>query len=167
MLDMLAEYWVYIAIGVGVIALAVYLLTGDNKQHIDIAQDNSTPNGPTLERGSRSLRPGLGGYPYKYVAPPRSTLQRDNLLVLKGVGPKIAARLDTFNFTRYEQIAAWREEDYVDIAEMLGEPVERIVQDKWVEQCRLLAAERFGEYEAEFGKINQEDFNRFKDDTDE
>jgi predicted flap endonuclease-1-like 5' DNA nuclease len=162
MLDMLLEYWVYIAIGVVVVGAATVYLMGESKQHIDIADKISTTPTPTLNPGPRSLRPGLAPYPYKYTAPQRSPLLRDNLLVIKGVGPKIAARLDTFNFTRYEQIAAWKEEDYVDIGEMLGEPAERFVQDRWVEQCRLLAAERFEEYEAEYGKINQEDYNRFK-----
>jgi predicted flap endonuclease-1-like 5' DNA nuclease len=166
MLDALLEYWVYIAVGVAVVALAIFLLTDDNKQHIDIADSGSTAASPTLDKGNRTLRPGLSPYPYKYTAPQRSPLPRDNLLVLKGVGPRIAARLDTFNFTRYEHIAVWKEEDYVDIADMLGEPVERIIEDRWVEQCRLLAAERFDEYEAEYGKINQEDYNRFKDDSD-
>jgi hypothetical protein len=166
MLDWLLEYWVYIAVGVAVIGLAIFLLGRESKQHIDIANSGRTSATPTLPPGNRTLRPGLGPYPYKYIAPQRSPLPRDNLLVIKGVGPRIAARLDTFNFTRYEHIAVWKEEDYVDIGVMLGEPVERIIEDRWVEQCRLLAAERFEEYEKEYGKINQEDYNRFKEDSD-
>jgi predicted flap endonuclease-1-like 5' DNA nuclease len=163
MLAALSEYWIYIAIAAGLIGLAVFLLTGDTKQHIDIT--DSTTNGarPTLEKGGMIQPRGPNPYPYKYKAPPRSPLPRDNLLVLKGVGPMIAARLDTFNFTRFEHIAVWKEEDYVDIAEMLGEPVERIIADRWVEQAKLLAAENFADYEAEYGKIDPEVFNRFKD----
>jgi predicted flap endonuclease-1-like 5' DNA nuclease len=147
---------------VAVIGLAIFLLTGDTKQHIDINEGTNGAGRPTLDKGSVISQRGPHPYPYKYKAPPRPTLPRDNLLVMKGVGPAIAARLDMFNFTRYDQIAAWKREDYVDIAEMLGEPVERIIEDRWVEQAKLLAAEKYAEYEAEYGKIDPEVMNRFK-----
>ncbi len=166
MLEALSAYWVYIVAGVVVVGLLIFLLGGDSKQHIDILDENPIAPSQTLGRGGSGAKPVASPYPYKYKAPPRSPLPRDNLLVLKGVGPHIAARLDTFNFTRYEHIAVWRREDYEDIAVMIGYPVERIVDDRWVEQCKLLAAERYEEYEAEYGKIDPEEFNRFKDDTD-
>lgn len=167
MLNVLTEYWVYIVSGIVVVGLLVFLLGGDSKQHIDILEDNPIAPRQTLGRGSgsgQSLKANYP-YPYKYKAPPRSPLPRDNMLVLKGVGPMVASRLDTFNFTRYEHVAVWKREDYEDIAVMLGQPVERIIEDRWVEQCILLAAGRYDEYEAEYGKIDQEAFNRFKTDT--
>jgi predicted flap endonuclease-1-like 5' DNA nuclease len=165
MLEALSAYWVYIGIGVVVIGLLFYFVGGDSKQHIDILEENPITPRQTLGRGNNSSPPLTPPpYPYKYKAPPRSPLPRDNMLVLKGVGPMVASRLDTFNFTRYEHIAIWKREDYEDIAVMLGQPVERIIEDRWVEQCILLAAERYEEYEAEYGKIDQEAFNRFKND---
>lgn len=167
MLETLSAYWVYIVAGIAAVGLLIFLLSGDSKQHIDINEDNPIAPRQTLARGGSSSQPiKPSPYPYKYKAPPRSPLPRDNLLVLKGVGPLTASRLDTFNFTRYEHIATWKREDYEDIAVMLGQPVERIIEDEWVEQCKLLAAERFEEYEAKYGKIDQEAYNRFKNDTD-
>jgi len=167
MLELMTEYWVYIVSAIVVVGLLVFLLGGDSKQHIDILEDNPIVARQTLSRGSGSAQSLKANYPYpyKYKAPPRSPLPRDNMLVLKGVGPMVASRLDTFNFTRYEHVAVWKREDYEDIAVMLGQPVERIIEDRWVEQCILLAAGRYEEYEAEYGKIDQEAFNRFKNDT--
>jgi predicted flap endonuclease-1-like 5' DNA nuclease len=161
MLEALAEYWIYIAVAVGIIAVVFFIVATRRKQHIDLT-DAATPR-QTLGKGGRQEPRGPHPFPYKYKAPPRPMLPRDNLLVLKGVGPNIAARLDTFNFTRFDQIAAWKKEDYVDIAEMLGEPVERIIADRWVEQAKLLAAGNYADYEAEYGKIDPEVLNRFKD----
>ncbi len=167
MMELLGEYWVYIVAVIAVVGLLVFLLGGDKGKHIDIIGDSQSAPLQTLERGSGSLQSLKDNYPYpyKYKPPPRSPLPRDNMLVLKGVGPMVASRLDTFNFTRYEHIAVWKREDYVDIADMLGQPVERIIEDRWVEQCILLAAGRYEDYEAEYGKIDQEAFNRFKNDT--
>lgn len=166
MLEAFSEYWVYIGSAVAVIALLIFLLGSSAKQHIDIDERDRDVLRPTLDRngGAPSKRPP-SPYPYRFRPPPRSPLPRDNMLVLKGVGPQIASRLDTFNFTRFEHIAVWREDQYEAIAEMLGEPVERIIEDRWVEQAKLLAAERYEEYEAIFGKINQADLNRFKEDS--
>lgn len=77
----------------------------------------------------------------------------DDLTRIKGVGPKLGAALKALGVTRYAQIAAWSEDDIRAIDAQLGSFAGRATRDRWVEQCRLLAAGDAGAYEAQFGKM--------------
>jgi len=77
----------------------------------------------------------------------------DDLGRIKGVGPKLVARLGELGVTRYDQIAAWTDADVARIDAQLGPFQGRIVRDAWVEQCRFLASGDVAGYEAKFGKL--------------
>lgn len=77
----------------------------------------------------------------------------DDLSRIKGVGPKLLAMLGTMGISRYDQIAAWNDEDVQRIDAELGNFRGRIVRDNWVEQCRYLAAGDVAGYEEKFGKL--------------
>jgi predicted flap endonuclease-1-like 5' DNA nuclease len=77
----------------------------------------------------------------------------DDLGRIKGVGPKLVRLLGELGVTRYDQIAAWSDEDVARIDAQLGPFQGRIVRDNWVEQCRYLAAGDVAGYEAKFGKL--------------
>ncbi|MDE8651177.1 hypothetical protein [Novosphingobium album (ex Liu et al. 2023)] len=77
----------------------------------------------------------------------------DDLLKLKGVGPKLVALLHGLGITSYAQIAAWSEADIDRIDAGMGAFTGRIRRDNWVEQARLLASGDTGAYEAKFGKL--------------
>jgi predicted flap endonuclease-1-like 5' DNA nuclease len=90
------------------------------------------------------------------VAPPAPVAMGedgDNLLKLKGVGPKIATLLKTEGITRYAQIAAWSDADIAAIDAKLGSFAGRPKRDNWVEQASLLAAGDRAGYEAKYGKL--------------
>jgi predicted flap endonuclease-1-like 5' DNA nuclease len=78
----------------------------------------------------------------------------DDLTQMKGVGPKLAAMLNDLGVHRFEQIAAWTDEDIIRVDGQLGRFRGRITRDHWVEQAALLNsndksafAEKFGQYE--------------------
>jgi predicted flap endonuclease-1-like 5' DNA nuclease len=77
----------------------------------------------------------------------------DDLLRLKGVGPKIAAILHEQGVTRFAQIAAWSDADIAAIDARLGNFSGRPKRDNWVDQARLLASGDTNAYEAKYGKL--------------
>lgn len=77
----------------------------------------------------------------------------DNLLLLKGVGDRFAAALNSIGVTRYRQIADWSPEEEAAADAQLGNFRGRIARDRLVEQAQLLADGRITEYEARFGKL--------------
>lgn len=77
----------------------------------------------------------------------------DDLLKLKGVGPKLVALLHSFGITSYAQIAAWSESDIDAMDAQMGAFAGRIRRDNWVEQAALLQSGDTGAYEAKFGKL--------------
>lgn len=77
----------------------------------------------------------------------------DDLTVLKGLGPKAAAQLNSLGITRYAQIAAWSDQDVAAADARMGAFKGRIVRDRWVEQARYLAAGDRAGFEATFGKL--------------
>lgn len=77
----------------------------------------------------------------------------DDLLLVKGIGPKVAALLAGEGVTRFEQIAAWGNADIAAIDDKLGTFRGRPTRDKWVEQAGYLARGDRAGFEAKFGKL--------------
>ena len=78
----------------------------------------------------------------------------DNLRLLKGVGPKLAALLTQLGITRFDQIASWTEADIATVDAHLGTFKGRIVRDNWVEQASYLARGDTAGFEAKFGRLD-------------
>ncbi|HWU01173.1 MAG TPA: hypothetical protein VN222_00420, partial [Novosphingobium sp.] len=72
---------------------------------------------------------------------------------IKGLGPKLKARLGELGITRFEQIAAWSEADIAGIDAQLGSFAGRATRDQWVAQAGFLASGDVAGYEAKFGKL--------------
>lgn len=64
----------------------------------------------------------------------------DDLTRIKGIGPRLAARLADLGIARFEQIAAWNPDHAAEISRTLGFPG-RVLRDRWVEQARDLCAD--------------------------
>lgn len=77
----------------------------------------------------------------------------DDLLRLKGVGPKLKVLLIDLGVTRYAQIAAWTDADIATIDAKLGNFKGRPVRDQWVDQAKYLAAGDIAGFEAKYGKV--------------
>ncbi len=79
--------------------------------------------------------------------------EADNLVMMKGVGPKIVSLLHAQGITRFAQIAAWTDADIDAIDVQMGNFRGRIRRDNWVDQARFLAAGDRAGYEAKYGKL--------------
>lgn len=86
-------------------------------------------------------------------APEAPSGDGDDLLLIKGVGPKLAALLRSLGVTRFAQIAGWSEADIDRIDAQLGTFKGRIRRDNWIEQAKLLATGDKAGFEAKFGKV--------------
>ncbi len=80
----------------------------------------------------------------------------DDLLQIKGVGPKLKDLLHSLGVTRFDQIAAWGAKEIDKVDDHLGSFKNRITRDSWVEQAGLLARGAIAEFEAKFGKLDSE-----------
>ncbi len=89
------------------------------------------------------------------IAPPVAAPQptSDDITRLKGLGPKVAARLAELNVTRIADLAALDDAQAADLDAQLGNFRGRMGRDKWIEQARLLDAGDIAGYEAQFGKL--------------
>ena len=77
----------------------------------------------------------------------------DNLRLLKGVGPKLAAQLNEFGITRFDQLAGLTETEVALLDKRMGAFEGRIARDRLVEQaCYLERGDKDG-FEAKFGKL--------------
>lgn len=72
---------------------------------------------------------------------------------LKGLGPKVAARLGELGITTVGQIAALNEDGATALDARLGAFSGRMHRDRWVEQARFLAAGDRAGFEAVFGRL--------------
>lgn len=71
-------------------------------------------------------------------APPPAPPVRDDVLLIRGIGPKIAAILATHGVTSLRQIATFTEADIARIGPLLPVYPNRIADDNWVDQARDL-----------------------------
>ncbi|HEX8553239.1 MAG TPA: hypothetical protein VF695_00900 [Sphingomonas sp.] len=75
------------------------------------------------------------------------------LTQLKGLGPKVAARLNELGIGSVAQMAALDDGTAADVDDQLGTFAGRLTRDRWVEQARFLAAGDRAGFEARFGKL--------------
>ncbi len=72
---------------------------------------------------------------------------------LKGLGPKVAARLAELGFTTVGQIAALTDAQAEALDAELGAFRGRMSRDRWIEQARFLSAGDRAGFEAAFGRL--------------
>ena len=84
--------------------------------------------------------PGAGGPP-------------DDLQMLKGVGPKLVAKLHENGLTRFEQIARLSTNEVAILEDKLGPFKGRLTRDRVVEQAAYLARGDRDGFEAKFGSL--------------
>jgi NADH-quinone oxidoreductase subunit E len=72
----------------------------------------------------------------------------DNLKLIKGVGPKLEALLNSMGFYHYDQIAAWSEAELAWVDQNLEGFKGRASRDNWVAQAQQLASGAETEFSA-------------------
>jgi predicted flap endonuclease-1-like 5' DNA nuclease len=73
--------------------------------------------------------------------------------MLKGLGPKLEARLATLGITTVGQLASLSPAEAASLDAQLGPFTGRMARDRWLEQARLLAAGDRAGFEAAFGRL--------------
>jgi predicted flap endonuclease-1-like 5' DNA nuclease len=77
----------------------------------------------------------------------------DDLMAIKGIGPKLAARLSELGVFHYRQIAGWTPAQLAQVDALLGQFQGRPERDQWQSQAALLAAGDIKAYERAHGKL--------------
>lgn len=77
----------------------------------------------------------------------------DNLDIMKGVGPKLVARLHDNGITRFDQIARLSDNEVAILDEKMGPFKGRLRRDRIVEQASFLVRGDKDGFEAQFGKL--------------
>ena len=77
----------------------------------------------------------------------------DDLVKLKGIGPKLAAMLNSQGLTRFDQIAKLSPSQVEDLDEALGAFRGRLTRDHVVAQADYLARGDVDGFEQRFGKL--------------
>ena len=80
----------------------------------------------------------------------------DDIALLKGVGPKLVALLQSMGVTSLEQIATWSAADVTEIDSKLGAFAGRLKRDNWVDQAKLLSAGDIAGFEKKYGSLGSD-----------
>jgi predicted flap endonuclease-1-like 5' DNA nuclease len=162
-MDFMIQYWPYIVVALA-IAIILGLLAFRPRQRVRLT--DSAPLRPHMVNVPREGR-GLAGEAAAatsdvagelFGAPVRRELDgqksaADDLLLLKGVGPKFGEALLALGFNRFEQLAGLTPAEIERLDAQVGAFRGRIVRDRIVEQAEYLARGDIDGYEQRFGKL--------------
>lgn len=165
MSEFLASYGLWLLVALLIVVVVAWLLLGRKKA------DTPEPIQPPAPAPKASVPPAQPAPTPKPVPAPQPVATpapvaapapepvasaapaADDLLLLKGVGPKLNAVLKEQGVTSFAQIAAWTDADIATIDPKLGTFQGRPVRDHWVDQAKYLAAGDIPGFEAKYGKI--------------
>lgn len=95
--------------------------------------------------------PAAADIPSPYLPGPNG--EADDLTRIKGIGPKLSARLAELGVFHFAQIAGWTPEQLALVDSELGTFQGRPERDQWQSQAALLAAGDIKAYERVHGKM--------------
>lgn len=156
----LTEYWWLVALAAAVAIIPAFLLLRP-RQNVRLSDEGSIrPHmaAPPAKRGLAGEAAAAAGEVAGAIAdaPARgkgTSGSGDDLLLLKGVGPKLAQTLRGFGFDRFEQIATLSPNEIERLDHELGSFRGRLTRDRIVEQAEYLARRDFDGFEQRFGKL--------------
>ncbi len=165
LMDILAQYWWLVLIGLAV-AVALALLFLRPRQNVRLT--DSTPLRPHMAAApTQRERRGLAGEAAAAASDVAGAIvgapvhrkagghddPADDLLLLKGIGPKLADTLHSLGFNRFDQIASLSPNEVERLDEQLGAFRGRLARDRIVEQADYLARHDTDGFEQKFGKL--------------
>ena len=160
-MDRLYEYWWLILLLVVVIPLLVLLLRPRQRVKLtDSAPVRPHMAKPAEGRGIASEAAAAASDVTGEIvgAPVHRKLggsgePADDLLLLKGIGPKLADTLHGLGFNRFEQLAHLSPTEVERLDNQLGAFRGRLTRDRIVEQADYLARNDIDGFEQKFGKL--------------
>ncbi|MBX7533259.1 hypothetical protein K3165_10025 [Qipengyuania sp. 1XM1-15A] len=153
MSELLAEHWILLAIALVIgLIVAWFLLRTNRRTRVTGASKDVLDEG--AERAQRNS--ALVDAPPAATRDPEPVVKvsdgnGDELTRIKGVGPKLAATLESLGVTSFAQIAEWDDAEIDRIDAQLGRFEGRIRRDDWVGQARLLADGNDAEFTGKYG----------------
>jgi predicted flap endonuclease-1-like 5' DNA nuclease len=164
-MDFIREYWPVILI---VVAIALLLAIVALRPRQRVRLTDSAPVRPHMAARRLPEGRGIAGEAAAAAsevtgalirAPVRRELDGrgekiDDLLLLKGIGPKLADALHGLGFNRFEQIAQLTPTEVERLDDQLGAFRGRLSRDRVVEQADYLARGDVDGYEQRFGKLS-------------
>ena len=161
-MEMLAENWWLILVGLAILLVLLFLLLKPRQR---VRLTDSAPLRPHMAKPAEGR--GLVGEAAAATsdvtgdilgAPVHKKLDQrhdpaDDLSKLKGVGPRFAEALAVLGFVRFEQIAGLSETEVERLDSQLGAFRGRITRDRIVEQAAYLARNDVDGFEQKFGKL--------------
>ena len=160
-MDLIREYWWVIVI---VVALVLALILLRPKQRVTLT--DSTPVRPHMQQSMAREGRGIAGEAAaatsdvsgEIISAPvhralEGDLPRDDLCLLKGVGPKFAEALHAAGFFNFGQIAGLSPVEIDRLDQQLGAFAGRITRDRIVEQADYLSRNDTDGFEQRFGKL--------------
>jgi predicted flap endonuclease-1-like 5' DNA nuclease len=159
-MDLIREYWWVVLIALAIAILALVLLRP--RQRVRLS--DSAPIRPHMANQPRREGRGLAGEAAAaaidvtgelIAAPVRRPVggDADDLVQLKGVGPKLADTLHGLGIHRFEQIAGLSPTELERLDGQLGAFRGRLTRDRIVEQAQFLARGDIDGFEQRFGKL--------------
>ena len=155
MIDIIMEYWFVLAIAAAIGAATAFWILS-SRRHVELPRIEIGQNATqTLARTSapRTDFDASGFPPLPFPTNSANDVHPDDLLRIKGVGPKLARMLYDMGITHYSQIAAWSPSDIAAVDARLGPFAGRIERDEWTLQAQYLDARDYDAFEARFGKL--------------
>lgn len=159
--EMLADNWPWIMIAALVVIVIAFLLLRP-RQRVQLT--DSAPVRPHMTKGegrgladeAAAATSDIAGQvlgTHVHAELPGASGPADDLLKLKGVGPKMAALLNDRGITRFDQISRLNDDQIDALDSSLGAFRGRFGRDRIVEQAHYLARGDTDGFEARFGKL--------------
>ena len=163
-MDILIANWPLALIAALVALLMLYLLLRPRQR---VALTDSAPLRPHMNFARTGEGKGLGDEAAAAAADvagsiisarvhdslPGASGPPDDLVKLKGIGPKLAALLNSHGIVRFDQIAKLTPAQVDDLDETLGAFRGRLARDRVVDQAHSLARDDKDGFEQRYGKL--------------
>lgn len=171
-MDLLIAYWPLALVGALIVILLLYLLLRPRQR---VTLTDSAPVRPHMAAQPRSSFGNKGSTEGHGLADeaaaaaadvtgeiisarvhaslPGASGPPDDLVKLKGIGPKLAALLNSHGLTRFDQIAKLSPAQVEELDATLGAFRGRLARDKVIEQADYLARGDIDGFEQRFGKL--------------
>jgi predicted flap endonuclease-1-like 5' DNA nuclease len=160
-MDLVRDYWWVIVI---LLALVLAFILLRPKQRVTLT--DSAPVRPHMQQSRPPEGRGIAGEAAAATsdlagdiirAPVHRALEgdvpRDDLCMLKGVGPKFADKLHAIGFYNFDQIAGLSPNEIERLDGQLGAFSGRLVRDRIIEQADYLSRNDIDGFEQRFGKL--------------
>jgi len=163
-MDVLIAYWPLVLIAVSVALVLIYLLLRPRQR---VTLTDSAPIRPHMTMANKGEGKGLGDEAAAAAADvagsiisarvhdslPGASGPPDDLVKLKGIGPRLAALLNGHGLNRFDQIAKLSVAQVDDLDQTLGAFRGRLARDHVVDQANYLARGDIDGFEQRFGKL--------------